>query len=167
MIRDSQKSSLYAAERLLWDIFDRCAEHNNPMVEIEHIQLTLPPEGKFADITSIQRRCDQVCDAMNVPHVRVEAHRNKNIGGDAFYQHLGMRLVVPDGRKRWAMRELVVLHELAHHVTDCQQPLGLAAHGPEFVANYIRLLETVMAPEAGLAARLVYVAHGVKEGVSK
>lgn len=163
MIRDSQKERLYETERLLRSIYDSSVEHRNPQVTIEGVRLTLPPEGKYADIASLQTYCDKVCDLMGAPHVRVEEHRLKAGRANAFYQSFGRRLVVPNGRNRWALRELVVLHELAHHLT----PLSYAAHGPEFVANYITLLERAMGPEAGLACRLVYAANGVKEGAMK
>jgi putative metallohydrolase (TIGR04338 family) len=164
MIRDSQKSALYASETLLSGLFDRCLKYDNPTVEVEGVTLDLPPEGKFADIASLQTYCDKVCKLMKVEAVHVEAHRNQH--GNAFYQSAGRRIVIPDGQNRWALRELVVLHELAHHVTWVQN-LDAAAHGPEFVANYITMLERVMAPQAGLAARLVYAANGVKEGAQK
>jgi putative metallohydrolase (TIGR04338 family) len=64
------------------------------------------------------------------------------------------------------LRELVVLHELAHHVTWlCNS--GAASHGPEFVGNYITMLDRVMGPQAALAARLIYSVNGVKEGATK
>ena len=43
-------------------------------------------------------------------------------------------VAVPDGRTRWALRELVVLHEIAHHLCDAEPP-----HGPEFVATFCDL----------------------------
>lgn len=161
MTRDSQQSIVYAAETLLWGLFSRCLEFDNPVVEVERVTLTLPPEGKFADIESLQTYCDNVCRTMNVHPVRVRASRNDH--GNAFY--CGSEIVVPNGRNRWAMRELVVLHELAHHVTRIRSARA-AAHGPEFVANYIELLTRVMGEPAGLAARLVYATNGVKEGRS-
>ena len=37
---------------------------------------------------------------------------------------------VPHRRATWALRELVVLHEIAHHVCSCEPP-----HGPQFVVR--------------------------------
>jgi putative metallohydrolase (TIGR04338 family) len=42
------------------------------------------------------------------------------------------------------MREMVVLHELAHQFAVGER------HGPEFVANYARIVTEVIGPEAGL-----------------
>jgi putative metallohydrolase (TIGR04338 family) len=41
------------------------------------------------------------------------------------------------GLPRWARKEWVILHELAHELTANK----FAAHGPEFVACYLRLVE--------------------------
>ncbi len=55
------------------------------------------------------------------------------------------------------MRELVVLHEVAHHL--CQVP---PPHGPEFVATVCTLTELVMGPEVGHVFRVVYAQEGVR-----
>jgi putative metallohydrolase (TIGR04338 family) len=58
----------------------------------------------------------------------------------------------------WAMRELVVLHEVAHHLCDGDGP----AHGTDFVATFCALAATVMGPEAGHVLRVVYAKEGVR-----
>ena len=53
-------------------------------------------------------------------------------------------IAVPDlDTADWAMRELVVLHEIAHHLCDASPP-----HGSEYVATLCTLAELVMGPEA-------------------
>jgi putative metallohydrolase (TIGR04338 family) len=67
-------------------------------------------------------------------------------------------IAVPDrDTADWAMRELVVLHEVAHHLCRAQQ-----AHGPEFVATICTLTELVMGPELGHVLRVVYAKEGVR-----
>ena len=58
---------------------------------------------------------------------------------------------MPERRTTWALRELVVLHEVAHHLCDSDPP-----HGPEFVATFCELAAAVMGPEVAhvLAGRL-------------
>ena len=56
------------------------------------------------------------------------------------------------------MRELVVLHEIAHHLDDGAG----AAHGPEFVATFCELAAVVMGPEVGHVLRVVYAKEGVR-----
>jgi putative metallohydrolase (TIGR04338 family) len=48
---------------------------------------------------------------------------------------------------RWAMRELVVLHELAHHLS------GGADHGAEFVTVLLCLVAELVGAEAGFLLR--------------
>lgn len=50
----------------------------------------------------------------------------------------------------------VALHEIAHHLCDARLP-----HGPQFVATFCELAETVMGPEAGYVLRVVFVKEGV------
>jgi putative metallohydrolase (TIGR04338 family) len=65
---------------------------------------------------------------------------------------------VPDRREGdWALRELVVLHEIAHHLCDIRPP-----HGPEFVATLCELAEIVMGPELGHVLRVVFAKEGVR-----
>jgi putative metallohydrolase (TIGR04338 family) len=55
------------------------------------------------------------------------------------------------------MRELVVLHEMAHHLCDAQPP-----HGPQFVTTFCTLAEVVMGAELGYVLRVVYAKEGVR-----
>jgi putative metallohydrolase (TIGR04338 family) len=66
-------------------------------------------------------------------------------------------IAVPERQTTWALRELVVLHELAHHVAQADPP-----HGPEFVATFGELAEAVMGAEVGYLLRVVYAKEGVE-----
>jgi putative metallohydrolase (TIGR04338 family) len=68
-------------------------------------------------------------------------------------------IAVPAGTQRWAMRELVVLHEIAHHLCPVEP-----AHGGEFVSTLCELAEVVMGPEVGHVLRVVYAKEGVRLG---
>ena len=57
----------------------------------------------------------------------------------------------------WALRELVVLHEVAHHLARAEPP-----HGPDFVAAFGELADAVMGPEVGHVLRVVYAKEGVR-----
>jgi putative metallohydrolase (TIGR04338 family) len=69
----------------------------------------------------------------------------------------GAHIAVPDQRSTWALRELVVLHEVAHHLSTADPP-----HGPEFVATFCELAEAVMGPEVAHVLRVVYAKEGVR-----
>ena len=162
--RDSQRAKVYAAEEFVRTLFDRAAEHGSPTVQFFGAQLTLPPEGRFGSVASVQRYIDDVLALPAVrqhwpelPPVRVRARRAATA---AHYENRGGAgvIAVPDrDTADWAMRELVVLHEVAHHVCPAQP-----SHGPEFVATLCTLAELVMGPEVGHVLRVVYAKEGVR-----
>lgn len=124
------------------------------------VPLTLPPEARFASVDSVQVYVDRVTGP---GRVRVRARAGAS---GAHYESgpSGAVVAVPAGRDgAWALRELVVLHELAHHAVAEQGADG-AAHGPVFTAAFIDLAARVMGPEAGLALRIVYTESGVAVG---
>ena len=69
----------------------------------------------------------------------------------------GATIAVPERHTTWALRELVVLHEIAHHLCGAEPP-----HGPEFVATFCELAEAVMGPEVAHVLRVVYSKEGVR-----
>ena len=162
--RDAQRSKVYAAEEFVRTLFDRAAEHGSPVVEFFGTQLTLPPEGRFGSVASVQRYVD---DVLALPAVRQQwpgvaplRVRVRRAATAAHYENHGGAgvIAVPDrDRAGWAMRELVVLHEVAHHLCRAQP-----AHGPEFVATICTLAGLVMGPELGHVLRVVYAKEGVR-----
>ena len=163
MTRDSQRAKVYAAEEFVRTLFDRSAEHGDPVVEFFGTRLTLPPEARFASSEAVQRYVDEVLSHPAVLErwpaaapLRVRPRRGATA---AHYERVGdpATVAVPEGRAAWALRELVVLHEIAHHLTESDPP-----HGPEFVATFCELAATVMGPEVGHVLRVVYAKEGVR-----
>lgn len=163
MPRDTQRSKVYAAEEFVRTLFDRAAERGNPAVDFFGTQLTLPPEARFASVDSVRR---YVGDVLNLPSVRARwptaeplTVRGRRGVTAAHYEYEGTvaTIAVPDRQTTWALRELVVLHEIAHHLSPVQPP-----HGPEFVAAFGELAATVMGPEVGHVLRVVYAKEGVR-----
>jgi putative metallohydrolase (TIGR04338 family) len=161
--RDSQRAKVYAAEEFVRTLFDRAGEHGNRAVEFFGTQLTLPPEGRFASLDDVQRYVD---DVLAHPSVRTRwpgtaplAVRARRGATAAHYEHTedGALIAVPDRHPNWALRELVVLHEIAHHLSAADPP-----HGPEFVATFCELAEAVMGPEVAHVLRVVYAKEGVR-----
>jgi putative metallohydrolase (TIGR04338 family) len=161
--RDTQRAKVYAAEEFVRTLFDRAAEHGNRVVEFFGTQLTLPPEGRFASAPSAQRYVDDVLAHPAVrarwPGVGALTVRPRRGATAAHYERSddGATIAVPDHRSTWALRELVVLHEIAHHLSDAEPP-----HGPEFVATFCGLAEAVMGPEVAHVLRVVYAKEGVR-----
>lgn len=160
--RDFQRAKVYAAEVFVRTLFERAAEHGSPTVEFFGTRLTLPPEAKFASVESVQRYVD---DVLAMPAVRREwpdrsalRVRARRAATAAHYENRdgAGTIAVPDrSTADWAMRELVILHEVAHHL--CQVP---PPHGPDFVATMCTLAELVMGAELGYVLRVVYAKEG-------
>ena len=162
--RDSQRSKVYAAEEFVRTLFDRAAEHGSSSVDFFGAHLTLPPEAKFGSLSAVQRYVD---DVLALPAVRREWSevaplrvRARRAATAAHYENrdgTGV-IAVPDRRDAdWAMRELVVLHEIAHHLCDSHPP-----HGSQYVTTLCTLAELVMGPEVGHVLRVVYAKEGVR-----
>ena len=161
--RDTQRAKVYAAEEFVRTLFDRAADHGNRVVEFFGTQLTLPPEARFGSAASVQRYVDDVLAMPAVgtrwPAAAAVAVRARRGATAAHYEYTdeGATIAVPDRRSIWALRELVVLHEVAHHLCAADPP-----HGPEFVATFCELAAAVMGPEVGHVLRVVYAKEGVR-----
>lgn len=163
MARDTQRSKVYAAEQFVRTLFDRAAERGNRSVDFFGAQLSLPPEARFASVESVQRYVDEVLDLSVVrarwPSAEPLTVRARRGATAAHYEDDGRAAViaVPARRTKWALRELVVLHEVAHHLSRAEPP-----HGPRFVATFGELAEAVMGVEVGYVLRVVYAKEGVR-----
>ena len=163
--RDAQRAGVYAAEQFVRTLFDRAAEHTSRSVDFFGESITLPPEARFASVESVQRYVDEVLSLPAVAAIRCGAGplmvRARRSTTAAHYEKAGAVAVIAVPERTggaWAMRELVVLHEVAHHLCDP----AAAAHGPGFVATFCSLATAVMGPEAGHVLRVVYAKQGVK-----
>jgi putative metallohydrolase (TIGR04338 family) len=161
--RDIQRSKVYAAEEFVRTLFDRAGEHGNRAIEFFGTNLTLPPEARFSSVETVQRYVDDVLALGSVrarwPDAASLTVRPRRGLTAAHYERDGDAAViaVPERRTTWALRELVVLHEVAHHLSDTDPP-----HGPEFVATFCELAQAVMGPEVAHVLRVVYAKEGVR-----
>ena len=163
--RDSQRSRVYSAEQFVRTLFDRGAQHSSRAIDFFGEQITLPPEARFASMESVARYLGEVLTLPTVtarwPEAGPITVRPRRAATAAHYEnHDGTGVIaVPErGAAGWAMRELVVLHELAHHFAVGTEP----AHGPQFVATFCELVTAVMGPEVGHVLRVVYAKEGVR-----
>ncbi|MFD3744708.1 TIGR04338 family metallohydrolase [Nocardia sp. NPDC058633] len=166
--RDSQRAMVYDGEQLVRGVFDRADEFGHRTIDVYGSQLTLPVERRFASVASVQSYADKVL-ALNWVRARWERAsvpirvRARGGAGAAHYEPATAVLAVPlhTGSTAWALRELVVLHELAHHLApDPGQP----PHGPEFCTRYAELVDGVIGPEAALLVRATLTGCGVRFG---
>jgi len=165
VLRDFQRSKVYDAEHLVHRIFDRSADY--PVVQVAGSHLTLPVERRFGSIEAVAHYVEQVLalgwvraawDRSNSP-VLV---RERSGAAQAHYQRAGSIMAVPGYRagSGWALRELVILHELAHHLADDIE----IAHGGAFVDRLLTLVDGIVGPEAALLLRITMLDVGVVIG---
>ena len=161
--RDGQRARVYDAEHLVHRLFDRSGEY--PLIEVAGSRVTLPVERRFASIESVQSYVDQVLALGWVratwPRAGVPVVVRGRAGDSrAHYERAGAVMAVPThrGRSAWAMRELVVLHELSHHLADGPE----VAHGPEFVGRMLTVIDGIIGPEAALLLRVTLLDNGVR-----
>lgn len=161
MTRDSKRSAFYAAERMIFRMMDRPGGGAHT-VELAGATLTVPAEARFASVDSVQRYVDRVLALEGVVErfgratiaLSVRSRRSESA---AHYNSARAEIAIPaTDENRWAMRELVVLHEVAHHldVAIHAEPPG-AVHGPGFVHTLIDLVGLVLGPEIALVYRVM------------
>jgi putative metallohydrolase (TIGR04338 family) len=150
---DPQRARVYEAEGVLARMIDR--RDDFPIAAAFGSRVAVPDDRKFGDIDSVQRYVDAVL-ALGWVHRSAPARaalpvRVRARGGatKAEYEFATHTIAVPPHRVggRWAMRELVVLHEVAHHLAD--EP----GHGPGFVGTFLQLVEELIGAEAGFLLR--------------
>lgn len=163
--RDTQRSRVYAAERFVRTLFDRAGRSGSRTVDFFGESITLPPEARFASVESVQRYVDDVLALPAIAEISpapgpltVRARRADTAAHYENSDGAGV-IAVPDrSGATWALRELVVLHEVAHHLSG----RAGAAHGSGFVAVFCALAAAVMGPEAGHVLRVAYAKEGVR-----
>lgn len=149
-MRDTGRERVYQAEFMLRGIYETIGATGNPVVELDGITLTMPPEARFASVESVQAYCDRVLALIG--HDQPVAVRERQGTAKAHYEWnfaTGGCIAVPVVGSRWALREIVVLHELSHHLAPG------AKHGPGFVTVMKDLLGAVMGPEVALAYQIL------------
>ena len=155
-MRDSQRAAVYAAEDQV-----SAALARGGCVDFFGSTLTLPIERHFADVASIQRYVDAVLALPSVaeawPTAGAVRVRERAGAAKATYERATGVMAIPlaGPPPRWAAREMVILHELAHHCTYAAHA-DVAAHGPEFVANLETLVGVVIGPEVSLMLRAAF-----------
>lgn len=161
--RDTQRARVYAAEAFARTLFDRAAQHSSRAIDFFGARITLPPEARFGSVGSVQRYVNDVFALPAVtarwPGSTAPAVRTRRGVTAAHYElRDGAAAIAVPEQTGWALRELVVLHEIAHHLDGGTGP----PHGPEFTATLCDLAAAVMGPEAGHVLRVLYAKEGVR-----
>ena len=143
----SDTTRVYAAEDTLLFMLA-----NGGTVRFMGSSLTLPIERRFGDLDGVRRYLREVRrrpwghPQTPEPGVRIRK------GGTKAHWANGV-IALPDGigAHGWAMREVVVLHEYAHHVA--WYGFQSTGHGRTFQSIYLDLLENALGPEAAFIVR--------------
>lgn len=151
--RDTQRAKVYAAETITHRVLDQSVEFRT--IQIAGSTLTLPAEIKFGDLAAVRRYIDHVLAQDWVITAYPEANRPVRVreragNTQAHYEHQAATIALPTTGIGWAMRELVILHELAHHLGGSEDLL----HSATFCARLIHLVGEMVGQEAALLLRI-------------
>lgn len=154
--RDTGQLAVYEAERQVQNLLDR--SHLFPTATIAGSTVTLPAERHFGDLPSVQRYVSAVLELESVrskwpTRAAVEVTVRRRKGARRAHYELGRATIaLPDSRDgRWSMRELIVLHELSHHLTEAGN-----GHGRLFRQTMVDLASIVIGPEAAFLLTVSY-----------
>lgn len=171
---DGQRQRVYDAEQRVGDQLDFAARGAST-VAVYGSTLTVSGDLRFGSLGTAQRWLDQLrqrgwfagrwpAAAARPVTLRPRrgqrgAHYEARDGGGT------VAVPVPGNATGWAMRELVLLHELAHHVVACDldgEASSPPAHGGEFAAVMLELVADVLGPETWLLLAAAYHDGGVE-----
>lgn len=118
----------------------------------------VPVQLRFGSLPDVQAYVSQICQ-----HVAVESPRVRHRKGGRRAHYRAGEIAIPSDQP-WAMRESVVLHELAHHLAVLTADDH--THGTLFVTSMLSLVSTRLGDEAHLLLRTGYASVGVPIEVS-
>lgn len=157
------KEKIYQVEFALRDILDVCSEGDGTYT-IQGMKLTMPIEYKFGSLDTIKTYANAVVDDYNRRHGTDHGYAevvegSKSLHRRAYYRHGMARITIPQrDRGSWAWRQVVILHEIAHHLAF------IPGHGVEFAEIMEDLLRECVGPEAGLVYRILLDQEGIQLG---
>ena len=164
--RDAQRARVYRAEDA-WAAQLDAARLGAQLATVGGSALLLPAERRLGSLDAAAGYAARVLALPEVREVFGEVSpprlRTRRGTGRAHWEPPGtIALPVPAHGEPWALRETVLLHELAHHLAETS---GRAAgHRPPFPAVLLLLVGAVLGAEAELVLRMSYGEHRVEVG---
>jgi putative metallohydrolase (TIGR04338 family) len=164
--RDAQRARVYRAEDA-WAARLDAARRGAALATVGGSSLLLPAERRFGTLDAARDYCTRV---LALPDVRTAVGP---VAPPVLRERAGVRaahweppgviaLPVPAHGEPWALRESVLLHELAHHAGETSG--RTAGHLPPYPALLLLLVDAVLGAEAALALRVAYGEHAVVVG---
>ncbi|TYL50137.1 TIGR04338 family metallohydrolase [Nocardioides sp. BGMRC 2183] len=163
MSTDPDRAAVYTAEDQVAGWLDTLGPGQGELT-VDGRTFTPETEPRFSDPDAVGRYVDQVLahlaehdrryDGRERLPATVRARRGPRA---ATYTFEDATIAVPPfvHGGRWALRGLVVLHEVAHHL------LGEPGHGPAFRATFLRLLEDLGQPVLAELLQHAYAEEGL------
>lgn len=156
--RDIHRSAVYAAEDLVTALLDR-----GGTVDFHGSHLNVPMQKRFGDLASVRRYLDAVRDcswgAGDTPPPVIR-HRK---GLTKAHWSAPDSIAIPADAE-WAMTEMVVLHEYAHHVTWHRS--GDSGHDRAFCMTMRELVAGALGESAALVLLASYHESGALSGAN-
>jgi putative metallohydrolase (TIGR04338 family) len=164
--RDAQRARVYRAEDA-WGARLDAARRGAALATLGGSALVLPAERRLGSLEAAAGYCARVVALPEVVGVfgavAPPQLRTRRGVRSAHWEPPGtLALPVPQHGEPWALRETVLLHELAHHLAETT---GRArGHRPPYPAAVLLLTRAVLGEEAELALRIEYGEHDVEVG---
>ncbi len=158
---DFGRASLYAAESQVGRLMDTFPALKP--VTLFGSEIVFPVEQKFSDLQDLTHYISEVLQKSSVverfgihpaPAVRERRGQTK-----AHYDYNARTIAVPM-QSTWALRELVVLHELAHYLVHCTVP-SAQPHGAEFASAFHFLVQELLGTEVAWLLSVAFTDAGV------
>jgi putative metallohydrolase (TIGR04338 family) len=164
--RDAQRGRVYRAEDA-WAARLDVARRGAPLATVGGSALLLPSELRFGTLAAAAAYAESVLDLPAVVtlggRLPVPELRPRRGQRSAHWEPPGViALPVPRHGEPWALRESVLLHELAHHVGEST---GLTTgHSAPYPAVLLVLVQAALGEEAAFALRVAYGENNVEVG---
>ena len=165
-MRDSQRQRLYDAEQQVRRQLELAAAGART-VRVASSTIVLPLEVRFGALAAAQRYVDALRSTAAFrrafPQAAATPLRLRPRRGDsrAHYEPPDTIAVhQPEHGSAWSLRELVVLHETAHHAAHHDLPPE-PAHGPGYAGAFAWLVTEAMGGEVGLLLSTALAEHRV------
>jgi putative metallohydrolase (TIGR04338 family) len=122
-VRDSQRSKVYEAERVIW--------HRGV---------------QFSNLQEVDAYVQRICKSAywrklrGAYYVKVKDGRRRRSACAFDWGTIAL--------PRWSRQEAVILHELTHTLVNFNNDRNVAWHGKEFASTYLKLVKRYMGKEA-------------------
>ena len=156
-VRDGQRAKVYRAEDA-WALRLDAARRGAGQAVVANSRVLLPAELQFGTLDAAKAYATARLAPWDVPPVVLRERRGRT---QAHWEEPGV-IALPQTQHGtpWAMRETVLLHELAHHLAFFLDESS--THGPTYTRRMIALVTEALGEEAALALRVDYAEAGVR-----